>query len=182
MIGLTGPNASGKGEVAKFLQGLGFSVHSLSDVVRDAATTARLEHTRDNLIATGNRLREEGGPGVLARRILERLDGPSVVDSIRGPGEVEALRTLRGFVLLGIDAPLALRFERSVRRGRAGDGASLEEFARKEARENSTTETGQQLQRTLALADRTLDNDASLEVLHQRVRAALATLGVTLPG
>jgi len=182
VIGLTGPNASGKGEVAKFLQGLGFSVHSLSDVVRDAATTARLEHTRDNLIATGNRLREEGGPGVLARRILERLDGPSVVDSIRGPGEVEALRTLRGFVLLGIDAPLALRFERSVRRGRAGDGASLEEFARKEARENSTTETGQQLQRTLALADRTLDNDASLEVLHQRVRAALATLGVTLPG
>lgn len=179
---MTGPNASGKGEVAKYLQALGFSVHSLSDVVRDAATAAHLDHTRDNLIAIGNRLREEGGPGVLSQRILDRLNGASVVDSIRGPGEVEALRTLPRFVLLGIDAPLALRFERSVRRGRTGDGATLDEFARKEARENSSTETGQQLQRTLALADRTLYNDASLEILHERVRAALATLGVTLPG
>lgn len=182
VIGLTGPNASGKGEVAKYLQGFGFSVHSLSDVVRDAATAASQEHTRDNLIAIGNRLREEGGPGVLARRILDRLTDPSVVDSIRSPGEVEVLRLLPRFVLLGIDAPLALRFERSVRRGRAGDGASLEVFARKEERENSSTETGQQLQRTLALADRTLDNDSSLEALHERVRAVLATLAVTLPG
>jgi len=182
VIGLTGPNASGKGEVAKYLQALGFSIHSLSDVVREAASVAHLEHTRDNLIAIGNQLREEGGRGVLARRILDRLTVPSVVDSIRGPGEVEVLRTLPRFVLLGIDAPLALRFERSLRRGRAGDGASIDEFARKEQRENSSTETGQQLQRTLALADRTLDNDASLEVLHARVRAALATLAITLPG
>lgn len=150
-------------------------------MVRDAATTARLEHTRDNLIAIGNRLREEGGSGALARRILDRLAGPSVVDSIRAPGEVAVLRTLPRFVLIGIDAPMALRFERSLRRGRAGDGGSIEEFARKEARENSSTETGQQLQRTLALADRTLDNDASLEVLHERVRAALLALGVALP-
>jgi dephospho-CoA kinase len=180
-VGLTGPNASGKGEVAKHLAGLGFAVHSLSDVVRDTATALHLEHTRDNLIATGNRLREEGGPGALARRILERLTGPSVVDSIRAPGEVEVLRTLPRFVLLGIDAPLALRFDRSLRRGRVGDGATLEEFARKEARENSRTETGQQLQRTLALADVIIDNDATLQVLHERVRTALATLGVALP-
>jgi dephospho-CoA kinase len=150
-------------------------------VVREAATASRLEHTRDNLIATGNRLREEGGPGALARRILDRLMGPTVVDSIRSPGEVEVLRTLPRFVLLGIEAPLALRFERSLRRGRAGDGATLEEFARKEARENSATETGQQLQRTLALADATIDNDQSLEALHQRVRTVLATLGIELP-
>jgi len=150
-------------------------------VVRDAATALHLEHTRDNLIATGNRLREEGGPGALARRILDRLTGPSVVDSIRSPGEVEVLRSLPRFVLLGIDAPLALRFDRSLRRGRIGDGATLEEFARKEARENSRTETGQQLQRTLALADATIDNDASLEALHERVHSALATLGVALP-
>ena len=182
VIGLTGPNASGKGEVALHLQTRGFAIYSLSDVVRDAATAARLEHTRDNLIAVGNRLREEGGPGALARRILGRLTGPSVVDSIRAPGEVEVLRTLPRFVLLGIDAPLALRFERSSRRGRAGDGASLDEFAAKEARENSATRTGQQLQRTLALADRTIENDASLEVLHERVRAALDALGVPLPG
>jgi dephospho-CoA kinase len=180
VVGLTGPNASGKGEVAKFLQSLGWSVHSLSDVVREAATAAGLDHTRDNLIATGIRLREQGGPGVLARRTLDRLVGRCVVDSIRGPGEVEVLRSLPRFVLLGIDAPIALRFERSRDRGRAGDGATLEEFRQKESRENSATSTGQQLQATLALADRVVANDASLDVLHARVRAALGALGVVL--
>ncbi len=96
------------------------------------------------------------------------------MDSIRNPGEVAVLRTLKRFVLLGIDAPQPLRFQRSVRRGRLGDGATLEEFARKEERENSTTEAGQQLLATLALADRVVDNDGTMEDLHERTRRALA--------
>lgn len=174
MVGLTGPNASGKGEVAKFLATAGFSVHSLSDVVRDEATLRGLEHTRDNLIGVGVELREAHGPGALARRVLPRLGGRSVVDSIRNPGEVEVLRGLDRFLLLGVDAPLMLRFERSVRRGRRGDGATLEEFAAKEARENSTTEAGQQLLRTLALADFVIDNDGTLDDLHRQVRRRLS--------
>jgi len=180
VIGLTGPNASGKGEVAKFLAARGFTVHSLSDVVREEATRQGLDHTRDNLIATGVRLRTEGGSGVLARCILPRLRGREVVDSIRNPGEVAVLRTLPRFLLLGVDAPQPLRFERSVRRGRLGDGRTLEEFARKEARENSTTEAGQQLLATLALADLVVDNDATLDDLHHRVREALTRAGVVL--
>jgi dephospho-CoA kinase len=148
--------------------------------VRGAATAAGLEHTRDNLIAMGVRLRQAGGPGALARQILERLDGRAVVDSIRSPGEVAVLRTLPRFVLLGIDAPLALRFERSIRRGRTGDGTTLDEFAGKEARENSGTEAGQQLVATLALADRLIRNDHTLEELHARARSVLEELGVDL--
>jgi dephospho-CoA kinase len=167
--------------VAKFLVARGFSVHSLSDVVRDAATSQGLPHTRDNLIAVGVSLREAGGPGALATRILTRLSGRAVVDSIRNPGEVAVLRSLESFVLLGVDAPQPLRFDRSVRRGRTGDGATLEEFAAKEARENSTTEAGQQLARTLALADRVILNDATLDALHRRTLEALASLGHPLP-
>ena len=179
-IGLTGPNASGKGEVAGFLAGFGFSVHSLSDIVRETATILRLEHTRDNLIAVGVRLREQGGPGVLAQRILGRLTGRAVVDSIRSPAEVAVLRTLPNFVLLGIDAPAELRFERSLRRGRKGDGATLEEFRRKEQLENAATETGQQLQRTFALADTVVRNDGTLEELRERTREALLRRGVAI--
>jgi len=160
--------------VAKFLAARGFTVRSLSDVVRDEATRRGLDHTRDSLIRIGVELRTEGGPGALARRILPSLGRRGVVDSIRNPGEVEVLRTLDRFVLLGIDAPQALRFERSVRRGRLGDGSTLEEFARKEERENSTTVAGQQLLATLALADRVIRNDATIEDLHQRTRRALA--------
>ena len=149
-------------------------------MVRDAATREGLEHTRDNLIKTGVRLRSVGGPGALAEEIMSRLTGRSVVDSIRNPGEVAALRTLSRFVLLGIDAPLSLRFQRSLERGRTGDGATEDEFARKEARENSTTEAGQQLLATLALADIKLINDGSFDELHANVRAALSPLGLDL--
>ena len=157
-------------------------MHSLSDVVREAATAAGLAHTRDNLIAMGVRLRSEGGPGVLARRILPRFSGRDVVDSIRHPGEVEVLRTLPHFILLGLIAPLPLRFERSVNRGRLGDGTTLEEFSRKEERENSDSEAGQQLERTLRLADASIVNDGSLAHLAERIAAALGTRGITIDG
>lgn len=164
--------------MARFLAGRGYAVHSLSDVVREAATAAGLAHTRDNLISMGVRLREAGGPGALAREILGRLEGRAVVDSIRSPGEVAVLRTLPRFVLLGVDAPIGLRFERSARRGRTGDATTLDEFARQEARENSSAEAGQRLDETLALADRVLRNDATLEDLHELTRRVLGELGV----
>ncbi len=129
--------------------------------MREQATRSGLDHTRDNLIRIGVEMRETGGAGALARHVLPRLPRRAVVDSIRNPGEVEVLRGLGAFVLLGIDAPLPMRFDRSLRRGRTGDGASLDEFAAKERRENSTTEAGQQLLRTLALSDAVVVNDAT---------------------
>jgi dephospho-CoA kinase len=167
--------------VAKFLAAWGFSVCSLSDVVREAAAGAGLALSRDNLIATGVRLRTEEGPGVLAARILPRLEGRFVVDSIRGPAEVAVLRTLPPFVLIGVDAPRPIRFERSRLRGRLGDGATLAEFERQEEQENARAETGQQLRRTLALADRVLTNDGTIADLHARALALFEELGMELP-
>ena len=152
----------------------------MSDVVREAAAEQGLAHTRDNLITVGVRLRVESGAGALATRTLPRLVGREVVDSIRNPGEVAVLRTLPRFLLLGIDAPQALRFKRSIERGRVGDGETLEEFAQKETRENSDNESGQQLRTTLALADAVIHNDGSLDELRCRVRETLERLGVTL--
>jgi dephospho-CoA kinase len=141
--------------------------------VREEATRRGLDHSRDQLIRVGVDLRTKHGPGALAESVLPRLKGRSVVDSIRNPGEVEVLRRLRSFLLLGIDAPQALRFQRSLQRGRLGDGATLEEFARKEERENSTTKAGQQLLATLALADVVIDNDGTIADLRRKVREAL---------
>lgn len=155
-------------------------MHSLSDVVRDEATRRGLDHTRDALIKMGVRLRTEGGTGALAERILPRLGRWAVVDSIRNPGEVAVLRRLPRFFLVGVDAPQALRFDRSVRRGRLGDGATLEEFAAKEARENATSEAGQQLVATLALADAVIDNARTIRALRAAVRRTLKGFRVDL--
>ncbi|MGH9866968.1 MAG: AAA family ATPase [Candidatus Polarisedimenticolia bacterium] len=171
IIGITGPNAAGKGEVASWFVAQGFVYHSLSDVLREELDRAGLPPTRENLIARGNELRARHGAGVLAERILPRLTGRDVVDSIRNPAEVQVLRGRADFILLGVDAPLEERFLRAVSRGRPGDGPTLEEFRAKEARENSPDETRQQLARTFAMADHTLANDGTLEDLRGRVGA-----------
>ena len=177
VVGLTGPNAAGKGEAAKFLQELGFEYYSLSDVVREEATVRGLDHSRENLIRTGNDLRAAHGPGVLAQRVVETIleigDFQAIVDSIRSPGEVAVLRGLPGFTLIGVDAPIAVRFERSRARGRLGDGATLEEFVRKESLENTTDPAAQQLTATFKLADQVVDNSGTLAELRAHVAAAL---------
>src|SRR5262245_54894467 len=107
IIGLTGKNASGKGEAAAFLKDKSFYYYSLSDVIRDDLERRNVAVTRDSLIATGNELREKFGPDILAKRILEKMDPNRnfVVDSIRNPSEIEALRKTGNFFLLNIDAP-----------------------------------------------------------------------------
>lgn len=178
VLGLTGPNASGKGEVARLLGVRGFAPHSLSDIVREEALNRGLTTGRDDLIATGNDLRRRGGPGVLAERMLPRLGGRDLVDSIRNPAEVEVLRRLRRFVLVGVTAPIEVRYRRALGRVGRGDAVeSLEAFAAKEAEENTAEMTAQRLEATFALADRILLNDGGLEALEGRIDNMLEELG-----
>jgi dephospho-CoA kinase len=177
VIGLTGPNAAGKGEAASALRALGFSYHSLSDIVREEALALGRTAGRDDLIRTGNELRRAGGPGVLAERILPRLGTRDVVDSIRNPSEVEVLRGLEGFLLLGVTAPPKVRFERAQRRRGRGDSLKdLQAFLDKEAEEDTSEVTAQRLTATFALADRVLDNDGGIETLRAAVVSLVAEL------
>ncbi|NOZ80882.1 MAG: AAA family ATPase [DPANN group archaeon] len=179
IVGLTGPNAAGKGEAAAFFRKRGFTYLSLSDIIREEATRRGIEHSRTNLILIGNELRHTSGFGVLASRTNEKireLPGDVVVDSIRSPYEVEELRKNEHFFLLGIDAPVDLRFQRARLRGRIENALSLEEFRMMEAKENTQTKGNQQLSATFALADRVIMNDGSLEDFHRKLDKFLAGL------
>jgi len=176
VLGITGPNAAGKGEVSGILAARGFATHSLSDIVREEAAARGFSPEREHLIRVGTSLRREGGAGVLAQRILSRLGARDVVDSIRNPAEVAVLRSVPRFVLVGVEAPAELRFERSRRRARPGDPETFEEFLARERQENSADPAGQQLAATFALADRVLVNDGNLDALRVRVDDLLAAL------
>jgi len=165
ILGLTGPNASGKGEIAEHLRRRGFAVHSLSDIVREEAAARGLPPERENLIRVGNLLREAGGAGVLAERILPRLGTRDVVDSIRNPAEVQVLRRLPHFMLLGVQASWSLRFQRSRARARPGDPETEEGFRLREAQENTSDPRAQQLQATFEMADRIVLNEGNLDEL-----------------
>jgi dCMP deaminase len=171
VIGLTGRNASGKGEVAKYLEKKSFYYYSLSDVIRDEVRKRGQSLTRETLINTGNELREKGGPAALAQRILTKIeeDKNYVVDSIRNPAEVEALRSAKNFKLVFVDAPIRLRFERLQTRGREGDPTAFEHFVELENREMEGDENSQNLRKVADMADYTIFNDGTLEKLYEQV-------------
>lgn len=180
IIGLTGKNASGKGEVANYLKTKDFIYYSLSDVLREEATKRNLEHSRDNLINLGNELREKHGPEFLAQQIKNKIknnnDKNIVVDSIRNPFEAKELMKNKDFLLVGIDAPVELRFERLLKRGRAGDSNTLEEFKKHEEQENTNNKNSQQLEETFKLAGKIIANDNSLEELHRKINNLIEEL------
>jgi dephospho-CoA kinase len=86
---------------------------------------------------------------------------------------VEYLRRQEGFVLIAIDAPIEVRFARAKARGRDESAATLEEFRAKEEIEMAGSETGQQLAKCMAMADRRVANDGTLEELRRKVEECL---------
>lgn len=179
IIGLTGRNGAGKGEVAKFMKERGFRVFSLSDVIREEAERRGQTPTRDILVELGNELRRDHGPGVLAERVFARLDPEKnyLIDSIRHPAEVQVFRRRQDFFLVAVQAPQRLRFERLRLRGRENDPKTFEEFQALEACEaQSAVSDHQQLDKTIALAETTLENGGPLRDLQEKVKRLLLDL------
>lgn len=177
ILGLTGKNASGKGEVANYLKSKGFLYYSLSDVIRDKATKRNIEHSRYNLIKLGNELREKFGADYLAKQINNKIkqqlkinkNQNFIIDSIRSPYEAKEFMKNKDFILIGIDASIEIRFKRLLARNRVGDAKTLEEFKQQEQKENLKNDTNQQLDKTFELAQEIIINDSTLAELHRKV-------------
>jgi len=177
ILGISGPYGAGKGEAIAFLRERSFYALSLSDVIRDELRLRGEGETRERMIETGNAMRAAGGPAALAERLLAQLlpDRNYVVDSIRHPAEVEALRRAgSGFRLVWVDADEATRVERLRRRGRSGDPGTLDELRRLEGRELASDDpAGQQLLAVRELADFHVRNDGDLPALHRVLQGVL---------
>jgi len=179
ILGVSGPYASGKGEVVAFLKERSFLAHSLSDLIRRELAGQGIEETRERMIETGNAIRAAEGPGALALRLLPELAGDRnyVVDSIRHPAEVEVLRAAgEHFRLIWVDADDATRLGRIRDRDRSGDPESIAELRSLEGRElGSEDPFSQQLLGVRSLADDTIDNAGSMDELHEAIQAILKT-------
>lgn len=175
IIGVSGRNGAGKGEVVSFLADRSFYGLSLSDVIRDELEKQGVEPTRARMLDAGTAMRAEHGPGALARILIGRLlpDRNYAIDSIRHPAEVEALRASgHGFRLVWVEAPLEVRFERMKARGRPGDPTDLEAMRALEEREATNADSAaQQLDAVRKQADFVVENDADLGALHEKIRA-----------
>jgi dephospho-CoA kinase len=174
VLGVTGPNAAGKGVISDYLRTQGFTIHSLSDIVREESAARGFAPEREHLIRIGTMLREQGGPGILAERLIPRLGGPS---SIRcNPAEVEAPpRGAEGSSSSAwIAGRAALRASRD--RARPGDPESLAEFLGRSARKAAPTLPANS-SAPRSLADRVVENGGDLPTLHATVEEILRSFG-----
>jgi dephospho-CoA kinase len=180
ILGFTGSFCSGKDTVAGYIvEKYNFIHFSLSDIIREVMKKEGIETTRENLIVFGTKLRKENGNGALAKIAEKKMNEKNnyCITSIRHPDEVKELRKNKNFILINVDAPQNIRFERMIKRNRAGDPETLEKFVELEKRESQNSGPGQQLTKTAQMADIVFINDTNdIKILARKIDDLLEKL------
>lgn len=172
LIGLTGRIASGKGELVEYLKKIGFEYCTISQVIREEAAKIEIPITRESLQDLGNLVRKYEGRNAWIKRLMKKIDlnKDYIIDGIRNPGEVEELRKSEKFILISIDAPQEIRFERVLKRNKSSDPKVWEEFVKIDDRDygKNESEDGQQVGKCMEMADFHLINESSKEDFYKK--------------
>lgn len=165
LIGIAGSFASGKDTIAHALEAdYGFTHVSTGDMVREAARRERGSIERPVLFEVANDHRHRDGAGVFVEHALVK-SRPLVITGIRSLGEAKALKSAGG-ILLFIDAPPEVRYERMKARHRdAETELSLEQFEANEQKEwhSGETDADFNLRDVKAMADVVMENVVPLK-------------------
>lgn len=185
VLAFVGAPAAGKTEAASVAKEMGVPVITMGDVIRDELRRRGLSLNDENAGRIANELRAREGMDAIAKRCIPRIRRVEatgahnakkrviVIDGIRGIAEVERFKTEFGtdFLLIRIDAPLILRYERITRRGRGDDLLSLEGFKEREERENRWG-MGDAMEK----ADKVIKNEGSLEAFKEAIKRILTDI------
>ena len=140
-----------------------------SQILMDVLSRLHVPASRDNLQKLGHALRTSVGESVVVdafRKDLEAEDSEIiVVDGVRYPNEVALVRSFPESILLFLDAPQKVRYERCVKRGEKGEASiSFSEFA-----ESEKKATERHLDEIKKLADYVVENEGSISELQKRI-------------
>lgn len=181
VLGITGTLGAGKGTIVEYLiHNFGFRHYSVRALLTEFILERGLQVNRDSMVLVANELRRAHGPSFLVETLYERAlqaGQHCVIESIRTPGEVYALRQKGTFVLLAIDADPALRYQRIQARNSETDQISFEVFLENEAREMTSTDPHHQnLRACIELADYLFRNDEDIPALFVQVEEVVSRL------
>jgi len=180
VVGLTGTMGSGK-EMTKEILKKNFSCYyvTLSTVIRGELEKRKISFNRTTLQDMGDQMRKQYGTHILALLAIEYLPRDKemiVIDGIRNLGEAEYLKKKfgKGFVLVAIDAPQNVRWERIQKRGEKTDPKTFEEFLEAEKRDlgEGQPDYGQKVGACMKIADITIVNDGSLQDFEDKIKQA----------
>ena len=178
VIAFVGLPLSGKTTASKVAEEMGIPVVCMGDVVREEAKRRNLPLTDEVLGKIASELREREGMDAIAKRCIPLIRekgrdvGVVVVDGVRGIAEVETFkRAFDDFILIAIESPLELRFQRALKRKRSDDVKTIEELKERDERELSWN-----LGKALEIANFTIENTGSLEDFKDKIRGILEQL------
>lgn len=173
LIVVAGMPGAGKEEFLNVAIDMDVPFIRMGDLVREAYASRSAEDEALSMGQFATAERERYGYSIWAKRALERMSGDVyLVDGCRSMDEVLAYRSLTDDVnIVAIHAPPKVRYDRLVKRSRDDAPHDTSEF---DARDNR--EMGWGLANLIALADRLILNDRSLEMFRAEAREYLESL------
>lgn len=189
IIGVTGTFGSGKDTVATILERDYNLLHvSTSDIVREKSMERHGSIERNPYLQeTATYYRKEFGGDYFAREAYKRYEDQAdkyagvVITGIRSLGEARALHELGG-VIVQVDAPIELRYERMVARQRdAETQMTLDEFRASEAKERTggDDDASFNIDKIAEMADIKLDNGGRYEEFVAKIHELAQQLGLS---
>ena len=148
IIGITGTLGAGKGTIVEYLvEKKGYVHYSVRAFLSEEVKRRGLEVNRDTLTSVANDLRANNSPSYIAEQLYDQAYNngkDAVIESIRTPGEIAALRSKGNFHLFAVDADRKVRYERITERKSETDSVSYETFVANEEREMNNADPNKQ--------------------------------------
>ena len=166
-IGITGTLGAGKGTIVDYLvQNKGFVHYSVRSFITEEIKRRNMPVNRDSMTIVGNDLRAQHTPSYIVEQLYAQAQASGcncIIESVRTPGEIAALRGKPNFYLFAVDADPKVRYERAVLRGSETDHVSYETFIANEQREMTSDDPNKQnLRVCIEQADFRFDNGGSI--------------------
>jgi dephospho-CoA kinase len=184
IIGLTGTIGAGKGAVVDYLVEHHHARHySVRDFLLQEITRRGLEPVRENMSLVANEFRKQYGSAYIIEQLYKQAmiqgDELVILESLRTVAEIALLRNTDHCSIVAVDADRQIRYKRIVSRGSSTDGVTMEEFIADEEKEMQSTDPGRQnLSACIRLADVVIQNDGTLDALHEKIEGFLGGLGL----
>ncbi len=179
IIGIAGTLGAGKGTVVAYLTSKGFAHYSSSTILGQILTERGIESTRENLSELANELMRQYEGGILhySHELAKKnADTQYILESLHRVSEGEYIKKIGG-VILGVDADVRVRYERTqARQEGKKDEVTYEEFLADSAREDEgKTGSGPNIKAVIKMADYVIENNTTIADLHTSIDDFLST-------
>lgn len=178
IIGITGTLGAGKGTIVEYLvRQKAFRHFSVREFLTKEVDRQNLPLNRDSFRTVANELRASHSPSYIAEALYaeaEKTGEDCVIESIRTPGEVEALKQKGSFYLFAVDARPEVRYQRIIRRDSETDQVSYQTFLENEKMEMKSDDPNKQnIQACINQANFIFKNDGHKDELYKQIKLVI---------